>query len=55
MAVGLAYGGDALLRVQNLLNDALTLDLVVLRKDVIGFTLVIFALLTNIFQGWTML
>jgi hypothetical protein len=55
MAVELAYDGDPLTLLYNLLEDTSTPYLVVLQNAVIGFAYINFALLTNSYQGWTLI
>jgi hypothetical protein len=55
MAVELAYEGNALLRLWKLLQDTTTPNLVILRNAVMGFGFAIFAVLTNNYQGWTLI
>jgi hypothetical protein len=53
MSVELAYEGDALIRLYNLLEDISTPALVTLGNAVMCFPFVTLALQTNSFQGWT--
>ena len=55
MVVELAYDGDPLIPLYNLLEDTSAPYVVVLRKAVMGFSFIKFALLANSYQGWTLI